>query len=200
MPATRPVTISELDAITQADPDASPSSNLNLDALFTLRRGAPTGREGTGIWCGRRRMLGQIWSARSDTDLGEESGVRAATLILEKIPSPWDYATVLNEEQRANVTANGEDLLLQLGHPKAMLVERYKRYARSPTASADTIPVFMLPSSSSHPSSMQQPQKASQQVCPLAQHAVTDEAARWRAQHKEAAAGDSGLPSASASG
>ncbi|KAJ6618913.1 hypothetical protein B0H10DRAFT_2217191 [Mycena sp. CBHHK59/15] len=64
-------------------------------------------------------------------------------------------------------TLNGKDLLLQLGRPKAMLVERYKCYARSPAASADAIPVFMLPSSS-HPSSMQQPRKASQQACAAA--------------------------------
>ncbi|KAJ6591391.1 hypothetical protein B0H10DRAFT_1960784 [Mycena sp. CBHHK59/15] len=141
-PATCPATISELHAVVQADPDASPSSNLDLDALFMLRRGAPMGREGTGVWCRQRRDWEQ-----SERDQGrwDRSGAHPVTLILEKIPSPRDYATVLNEEQRVNVRANGKDLLLQLGHPKAMLVERYERYTRSPAASTDAIPVFMLP-------------------------------------------------------
>ncbi|KAJ6622183.1 hypothetical protein B0H10DRAFT_2214545 [Mycena sp. CBHHK59/15] len=77
---------------------------------------------------------------------------RTATL---KIPSHQVFMSVLSAEQRPNLTAevlppltppsaNGEDILHQLGHLKATLVDRYKHYAHSPSASADSVPAFTL--------------------------------------------------------
>ncbi|KAJ6583754.1 hypothetical protein B0H10DRAFT_2067564 [Mycena sp. CBHHK59/15] len=58
---------------------------------------------------------------------------RVCTLIFETIPVHRDYGSGLNVEQRANLTANGQDLLPNLGKLKAALVGRYERYTLGPT-------------------------------------------------------------------
>ncbi|KAJ6579770.1 hypothetical protein B0H10DRAFT_909550 [Mycena sp. CBHHK59/15] len=61
----------------------------------------------------------------------------AATLIMEMIPAHLDYGGGLNVEQRANLAANGQGLLLNLEKLKAALVEPYERYTRSGAVNAE---------------------------------------------------------------
>ncbi|KAJ7088998.1 hypothetical protein C8R44DRAFT_892619 [Mycena epipterygia] len=104
------------------------------------------------------KVLGSGTIGVGTRDIGTDLEL-AATLIVEKISSHRDY------------TSNGEDILHQLGHLKATLVERY---ARSPSASADFVPAFTLALKA------KSQRKASIQVHAQAQRTVADEAARWR--------------------
>ncbi|KAJ6465246.1 hypothetical protein DFH09DRAFT_1487200 [Mycena vulgaris] len=68
---------------------------------------------------------------------------------------------------------DGEDILQHLGRLKAILVDRYERYARSPSASPDALPVFKLPREMNTAPPKRQ---GSQHM----QRAAADEAAQWR--------------------
>ncbi|KAJ7088887.1 hypothetical protein B0H15DRAFT_758000, partial [Mycena belliarum] len=85
----RPATISELAAVAQSDPDASPSSNLELKHY--LRRAETHRRAGQAL--------------ASDLERAFIEYAQAATLIVEKIPSHRDFASGLTAEQRSNLTA-----------------------------------------------------------------------------------------------
>ncbi|KAJ7104709.1 hypothetical protein C8R44DRAFT_887156 [Mycena epipterygia] len=173
--------ISELAAAAQTDPDIAPSSNIDLK--HCIRRAETHRKDGKALGSGTTGVgTGDIGT---DLELAFIEYARAATLVVEKIPSHRDYTSVLSAEQRANLMANGEDILHQLGRLKATLVERYERYARSPSASADSVPAFTLALNRAKPQ-----RKVSIQVHAQAQRTVADEAARWRAQREEAAARD----------
>ncbi|KAJ7483569.1 hypothetical protein FB451DRAFT_1029190 [Mycena latifolia] len=88
-PAIRPATISELAAVAQSDPDASPSSNLDLKHY--LRRAESHRKTGTAL--------------ASDLERAFIEYAQAATLIVEKIPAHREFATGLTAEQKSNLTA-----------------------------------------------------------------------------------------------
>ncbi|KAJ6475369.1 hypothetical protein C8R47DRAFT_1324009 [Mycena vitilis] len=182
MPPIRPATISELAAAAAAQ--SSPSTSADLK---TLLRRAENHRKMAGIYMGRANAT---TNATNDPGLNLERAfmeyARAATLIVETIPAHREYLSDttgkgggLTAEQRSNLTANGEDLLHQLGRLKAALVERYERYARSPGARGTR-------SRHSWRRSSSKPRTTAPQV-------VSDEAARWRAQREEAASRDAAL-------
>ncbi|KAJ7828412.1 hypothetical protein B0H13DRAFT_1735801, partial [Mycena leptocephala] len=126
-PPTRPATISEL-ATAAAD---TSSSNSNVDLKNLLRRA-----EGY-------RRTGGVTDIGLDLERAFIEYARAATLIVETVPAHREYSTGLNAEQRANLKANGEDILQNLGRLKAALVERYERYMRSGAAREDAVPAFI---------------------------------------------------------
>ncbi|KAJ7908150.1 hypothetical protein B0H13DRAFT_670985 [Mycena leptocephala] len=141
-PPTRPATISEL-----ATAAAETSSNSNVDLKNLLRRAEGHRRTG-GVYMARTTG-GSSGGAATSTDIGLDlerafiEYARAATLIVETVPAHREYGTGLNAEQRANLKANGEDILQHLGRLKAALVERYERYMRSGAAREDAVPAFM---------------------------------------------------------
>ncbi|KAJ7187542.1 hypothetical protein GGX14DRAFT_383488 [Mycena pura] len=92
-PAARPATISELAAAAKADPDAASPAKQPLK--YYLRR-AETHKSG-----------GKALAHDAGLDLERAfiEYARAATLIVETIPSHRDYATELTEPQRENLTA-----------------------------------------------------------------------------------------------
>ncbi|KAJ7504776.1 hypothetical protein B0H11DRAFT_1709424, partial [Mycena galericulata] len=103
MPATRPATISELAAAAQTDPDIAPSSNLDLKHY--IRRAETHRKDGKALGSGTSGVgTGDIGT---DLELAFIEYARAATLIVEKIPSHRDFTSVLSAEQRANLTAVG---------------------------------------------------------------------------------------------
>ncbi|KAJ6513963.1 hypothetical protein DFH09DRAFT_259977 [Mycena vulgaris] len=107
-PATRPATISELAAVAQSDPDASPSSNLDLKHY--LRRADVHRREGKALASGAGGGA-TASNPRGSSDAGTDMErafveyAMAATLIVEKIPGHRDYGSGLTAEQKGNLTA-----------------------------------------------------------------------------------------------
>ncbi|KAJ6558754.1 hypothetical protein DFH09DRAFT_922265 [Mycena vulgaris] len=107
-PPTRPATISELATLAQADPDASPSSNLELKHY--LRRAEVHRREGKALASGAGGGP-TASNPRGSSDAGTDMErafieyAQAATLIVEKIPGHRDYGRELTAEQKSNLTA-----------------------------------------------------------------------------------------------
>ncbi|KAJ6618027.1 hypothetical protein B0H10DRAFT_1275957 [Mycena sp. CBHHK59/15] len=113
MAPTRPATISELAAAAAtADADQGPPRELKhyLRQAELRRRDAKALAPGTGGSNG-------VGSGGTGAELERAfiEYARAATLILERIPNHRDYVRFLTQEQRENLTANGEDILHQLG-------------------------------------------------------------------------------------
>ncbi|KIL63882.1 hypothetical protein M378DRAFT_33409, partial [Amanita muscaria Koide BX008] len=55
---------------------------------------------------------------------------RAATLVLDKLPTHRDYYTLLTTTQRSNLNLNGSDILEELGNLKRKLTKRYEDWVR----------------------------------------------------------------------
>ncbi|KAF8064862.1 hypothetical protein FPV67DRAFT_1671168 [Lyophyllum atratum] len=55
---------------------------------------------------------------------------KAATLVLEKIPTHRDFATLLNQAQRQNLTLNGQEMLEKMGEIKPILIDRLAAWNR----------------------------------------------------------------------
>ncbi|KAG2356406.1 hypothetical protein BDR07DRAFT_1453429 [Suillus spraguei] len=53
---------------------------------------------------------------------------KSATIILEKLPMHKEYYTLLSPTQRHNLGLNGQQILLDLGEIKPIIVERYERW------------------------------------------------------------------------
>ncbi|KAM5532979.1 hypothetical protein V8D89_013321 [Ganoderma adspersum] len=53
---------------------------------------------------------------------------KAATIVLEKLPTHREYQTLLNTDQRHNLGMNGQDILDSLSQLKPVLVERYENW------------------------------------------------------------------------
>ncbi|KAJ7749377.1 hypothetical protein B0H16DRAFT_1319223, partial [Mycena metata] len=114
MPATRPATISELAAIAQSDPDTT--NNLELKHYLKraethrkagqalVNRTTKGGAAGGNAGAGGGGNTGGAADVGLDLERAFIEYARAATLILEKIPSHRDYGTGLTTEQRNNLT------------------------------------------------------------------------------------------------
>ncbi|KAJ6606703.1 hypothetical protein B0H10DRAFT_1956868 [Mycena sp. CBHHK59/15] len=118
----------------------------------------------------------------------------AATLILETIPANRDYNGELNAEQRGNLTANGQDVLQNLGKLKTALVDRYERYTRGGAVSTD-VPAFKAASAlhTAQPPTGKRSQAQMQALQTAVQQATAEELPRWRVQRADAAATDAAL-------
>ncbi|KAJ6522002.1 hypothetical protein B0H19DRAFT_1277547 [Mycena capillaripes] len=212
-PPTRPATISEL-ATAAASTAAEPSPSTDLKNL--LRR-ADAHRRAGGAYMARANSPNPTNPSGPGADSAVMVGLnlerafieyaRAATLIVETIPGHREYGAGLTAEQRTNLTANGEDILHNLGRLKAALVERYERYMRGPGARTDAIPAFMQQQAAASTIPSTQPirrpsqhTQAHAQVHARAQQTVADEAAQWRVQREESIRRDAaaGLASAGA--
>ncbi|TFK64654.1 Mov34-domain-containing protein [Pluteus cervinus] len=74
------------------------------------------------------RREGKSAAEKGDLELAFVHFAKAATLVLEKLPNHRDYKSVLNSEQRQNLSLNGQDILDNLGNLKGVLVERYDQW------------------------------------------------------------------------
>ncbi|KAJ7082145.1 hypothetical protein C8R44DRAFT_905049, partial [Mycena epipterygia] len=107
MAHTRPATISELESFAQADPD---TVGPGLDLQYYLRRAEEHQRAGKELTSGAGKGSTATnprgsWDAGTDMEQAFVEYARARNLILETIPAHHDYATILQREQRADLTA-----------------------------------------------------------------------------------------------
>ncbi|TFK28275.1 hypothetical protein FA15DRAFT_665497 [Coprinopsis marcescibilis] len=56
---------------------------------------------------------------------------KAATLVLEKLPTHRNYQKQLNQSQRNNLSLNGQDILDQLSALKPVLVDRFDKWLKA---------------------------------------------------------------------
>ncbi|KAJ6467786.1 hypothetical protein C8R45DRAFT_1105896 [Mycena sanguinolenta] len=154
MPPTRPATISEL-ASAAAESPLPPGHDLKYylrlaeqhrraGLAYTARASANSGSNASGS--GKGASNANAEAVALDMERAFIELARAGTLVVETIPTHRDYAAELSAEQKANLTANGHDILENLGKLKAVLVDRYERYTKSPAASAsgaaEAVPAF----------------------------------------------------------
>ncbi|KAL0945895.1 hypothetical protein HGRIS_012180 [Hohenbuehelia grisea] len=74
---------------------------------------------------------GKESAKRGDLEAAFVEFARAATLVLEKLPSHRDYHTALTATQRHNLGLNGQDILDSLSDLKPKLVERHERWLKA---------------------------------------------------------------------
>ncbi|KAF6745469.1 hypothetical protein DFP72DRAFT_781829, partial [Ephemerocybe angulata] len=119
----------------------------------------------------RYRREGKELAKQGDIEAAFVRLAKAATLVLEKLPTHRDYNTLLSVEQQNNLALNGQEILDNLGELKKLLIDRYdewvKRHPDGPTPVANGKPAAF--------SQIRDQQKR-----------VDDEARLWKAQREEA--------------
>lgn len=78
----------------------------------------------------KSRKDGKEFARRGDLENAFVSFARAATLVLEKLPTHRDYKKLLNESQRQNLMLNGQDILDNLGALKPQLLHNYEQWEK----------------------------------------------------------------------
>ncbi|KAF9462259.1 hypothetical protein BDZ94DRAFT_1261890 [Collybia nuda] len=78
----------------------------------------------------RYRKDGKEHVKQGDLESAFVEFARAATLVLEKLPTHRDYHTLLNAAQRHNLGLNGQDILDHLSDLKPTLLERHERWMK----------------------------------------------------------------------
>ncbi|KAF7378319.1 MPN domain-containing protein [Mycena sanguinolenta] len=139
MPATYLATISEL-ASAAAENPPPPGQGLNYylwlaehhrkAGIAQMARASSVGETGLaedrGGEGGRGVEAMVLHMERAFIEL-----VRAGTLVIETIPMHQDYASELTRDQKANLTANGHEILDNLGMLRAILVDPYEQHSNS---------------------------------------------------------------------
>ncbi|KAI5996039.1 hypothetical protein EDC04DRAFT_2612919 [Pisolithus marmoratus] len=75
------------------------------------------------------RKAGRSYADAGDLEAAFVEFAKAATIILEKLPTHKEYYTLLTTNQRHNLGLNGQTILENLGELKPVLVDRYERWA-----------------------------------------------------------------------
>nr|GAT60500.1 predicted protein [Mycena chlorophos] len=188
--AMRPATISEL--ATFAKSSAPPTGH---PLKYYLRLAENHKRTGKSLAAGAglgptQANPGGTHDASLDLERAFIELARAATLVVDTVPSHRDYSKELNETQKSNLSANGHDILEMLGRVRENVVARYEKWKKSPAAEApdagEQLPTFKAYANSNPPP----PKKASEQAHLNAQRQMAEEAELWRAQREEAARRD----------
>lgn len=111
-PARRPLSIAEL-------------ADRALNNLWDPSRGLKQWlRAADGF-----RKAGRSYADAGDLEAAFVEFAKAATIILEKLPTHKEYYTLLTGTQRHNLGLNGQTILENLGELKPVLVDRYERWA-----------------------------------------------------------------------
>ncbi|KAI0372553.1 Mov34-domain-containing protein [Pilatotrama ljubarskyi] len=110
----RPATIAELAAQAQEN-----LWNPNLGLKHWLRTAEKA-----------RRTAEQLIQAH-DYEGAFVEYAKAATIVLEKLPTHREYQTLLNADQRNNLGMNGQDILDSLSQLKPILIEKYDQWQSS---------------------------------------------------------------------
>ncbi|KAF4576218.1 hypothetical protein EYR40_000457 [Pleurotus pulmonarius] len=77
------------------------------------------------------RREGREAMQKGDLENAFVQHARAATLVLEKLPSHRDYHELLSSAQRHNLGLNGQDILDSLSDLKPTLVERFEKWTKA---------------------------------------------------------------------
>ncbi|OCH90506.1 Mov34-domain-containing protein [Obba rivulosa] len=115
----RPLTIAELAAVAQ--------DNL-WDPTKGIKHWLRTAE--------KARRTGDMYVEENDYERAFIEYAKAATIVLEKLPTHKDYQSLLNAEQRHNLGLNGQDILDSLSRLKPVLVDRYERWRSQEGSSA----------------------------------------------------------------
>ncbi|KAJ3551771.1 hypothetical protein NM688_g4515 [Phlebia brevispora] len=107
----RPATIAELAALAQKEV---------WDPSLPLKHWLRTAE--------RARKAGQAYVEAQNYEAAFIEFAKAATIVLERLPTHHDYHALLNTEQRHNLGMNGQDMLDHLSQLKKILVERYEKW------------------------------------------------------------------------
>ncbi|KAF9225041.1 hypothetical protein BS17DRAFT_779500 [Gyrodon lividus] len=75
------------------------------------------------------RKAGRTYHETSELEAAFVEFAKAATIILEKLPTHKEYYTLLTATQRHNLGLNGQHILESLGELKPILADRYERWA-----------------------------------------------------------------------
>ncbi|KAH9947862.1 hypothetical protein B0H21DRAFT_736658 [Amylocystis lapponica] len=76
----------------------------------------------------KARRTAEAYVNGGDYERGFIEFAKAATIVLEKLPTHREYHALLNSDQRQNLGMNGQDILDSLSQLKPVLVERYERW------------------------------------------------------------------------
>ncbi|EAU83758.2 hypothetical protein CC1G_07493 [Coprinopsis cinerea okayama7 len=77
------------------------------------------------------RKEGKDFAKQGDLESAFVLLAKAATLVLEKLPTHRDYQTLLNPAQRNNLALNGQDILDHLSELKPILVDRFDKWLKA---------------------------------------------------------------------
>ncbi|KAI0657521.1 hypothetical protein C8Q70DRAFT_1002072 [Cubamyces menziesii] len=79
----------------------------------------------------KARRLGDQLVKDNDYEGAFVEYAKAATIVLEKLPTHREYDTLLNADQRSNLGMNGQDILDNLSQLKPILVDRFEQWQAS---------------------------------------------------------------------
>ncbi|KZT65004.1 hypothetical protein DAEQUDRAFT_717268 [Daedalea quercina L-15889] len=82
----------------------------------------------------KARRNGDYYAEHHDFESAFVEYARAATIVLEKLPTHRDYNDMLNADQRQNLGMNGQDILESLSQLKPVLVDRYEQWQATRSA------------------------------------------------------------------
>ncbi|KAH9829227.1 uncharacterized protein C8Q71DRAFT_791146 [Rhodofomes roseus] len=82
----------------------------------------------------KARRNGDYYAEHQDYERAFVEYARAATIVLEKLPTHQDYTALLNPDQRQNLGMNGQDILESLSQLKPVLVDRYEHWQATSSA------------------------------------------------------------------
>ncbi|KAG1840887.1 hypothetical protein C8R48DRAFT_781620 [Suillus tomentosus] len=74
------------------------------------------------------RKAGRAYAEAGELEEAFMEYAKSATIILEKLPMHKEYYTLLSPTQRHNLGLNGQQILLDLGEIKPIIVDRYERW------------------------------------------------------------------------
>ncbi|KAF9237134.1 hypothetical protein BU15DRAFT_76242 [Melanogaster broomeanus] len=83
------------------------------------------------------RKTGRAYHEAGDLEVAFVEFAKAATIILERVPTHKEYYTILTPTQRHNLGLNGQQVLESLDEIKPILVDRYQRWAAQHPEEAD---------------------------------------------------------------
>ncbi|KDR66414.1 hypothetical protein GALMADRAFT_1148554 [Galerina marginata CBS 339.88] len=141
------------------------------------------------------RKEGKECLKRGDLEGAFVELARAATLVLERLPSHRDYNTMLNASQRHNLSLNGQDILDNLSDLKPALVDRYEKWLQR--HGADVLDQERTPNARTQKiandearAQAQREQFQEEERTREQQRMAAEEAAKWKQQRQQMFARD----------
>ncbi|TCD65306.1 hypothetical protein EIP91_002831 [Steccherinum ochraceum] len=125
-PNRRPATIAEL----------AEAAHIDLwDATKGLKHWLRTAE--------RSRKAGKLFHDQGNWEAAFVEYARAATLVLDKLPTHREYSTLLSADQRHNLSMNGQELLEYLSELKPKLINEYDDWVGRYGQPDPSIPTFL---------------------------------------------------------
>lgn len=86
----------------------------------------------------RARRHAEALATDGDYESAFVEYAKAATIVLEKLPTHREYNVLLNADQRQNLGMNGQDILDSLSQLKPVLVDRFEQWQAQQAAAASS--------------------------------------------------------------